>query len=138
MSFMKVVVGSIAALTLAGPAFAIGGYFPPERINCHLDEMNKLACVDFNRQVLVEDVHAADFPKNKNVVFSFSSGVAYFTPEKNDWQIFFTYKNANHQFVKLKTTRYSIQPDLKKGAWVKYKDEFYNCTAGYMSCLISI
>ena len=49
----------------------------------------------------------------------------------------YVYKDANGKSVKLKTINTSIKPDVKNGAWKQFKDEFYTCDTGYMSCPIT-
>lgn len=136
MSLKTIIVSAIAmSLGISSIAFAANDYFPPERIRCSVDNIGKLSCNDFNRKYLVEDTYTADFPSGQEVVFLFGTGVAYYDTQ-DQWQVFYTYKDSTGKSVKLKSISYSIKPDIQTGAWIKYKDEFYNCTAGYMSCPI--
>lgn len=131
--------GHVAALVLgmSGVVHAAGDYFPPERLHCSMDSLNKLTCDGFSRQYLVEDTYTVNLPAGKEVSLMFSSGVAYFTPDQNETSIFFTYKDNFNKTIKLKTVNTSIRPDLKNGEWKKLKNEFYTCDSGYMSCPIT-
>lgn len=131
---MKSMISCIGALALgfSGLAFASGSYSPPERLHCKTDTAGKLSCSEFNRQYLIESTYTADLPAGKNVVFNFASGAAYYT-DQDEWTVFYTYKNAKSENVRLKSINTSIKPDLDNGAWQKGKD-FYTCSAGYMSC----
>ena len=133
---LRTICVSIIGLTLGLGSIAYGSesYFAPEHLQCRLDN-NKLSCNDFNRAHLIENTYTADF-QNSNKLFTFFSGVAYFTAQ-NEWSIIFTYKDALAKNVTLRTVSTSIKPDLKSGAWVRYKDEFYTCTTGYRSCLFT-
>lgn len=136
MKLKTLIISTIAAaLGISGMAFAANDYFPPERLHCSVDNVGKLTCSDFNRKYLVEDTYTADFPQGKQVLFMFSDGVAYFT-NQDEWQIFYTYKDTSGKNVKLKTTSYSIKPDIQNGKWIKFKEEYYSCNASYMSCPI--
>ena len=93
---------SLAALTigLSSTAFAGLDYFPPERMNCKLDQANQLSCDGFSRQFLVEDSFAADFPNGKSQVVHFVSGAAYLTPT-GEASVFYTYNDNAGKMVKL-------------------------------------
>ena len=133
---LKTICAGIIGLTLGlgSIAYAATSYFVPEHVQCTLDSKNKLSCNDFNRNLLTEHTYTnADFENERNKLFSFFSAVAYFTPEK-EWSILFTYKDTKYKNVTLRTVNTSIKPDLKNGSWVKFKDEFYTCDAGYRSC----
>jgi len=135
---LKTIAGCAIALTMglgSVVALAANDYYPPERLHCKTDAAGKLSCSDFNRKYLIEDTHTADFPAGKEIVFTFATGAAYFT-DQNEWSVFYTFKDSSSKNVKLKTTNYSIQPNLTNGAWKKNKD-IYTCTAGYMSCPIT-
>jgi hypothetical protein len=124
-------------LSLSGvssAAFAVGDYYPPERMHCMLSAAGKLSCSDFNRQYLVEDTYTANLEVGKDMIFRFARGVA-FSAGANEWSIFYTYKNADGKNVKLKTSSILIKPDLQNGAWTSFKN-YYTCTTGYMSCPI--
>jgi hypothetical protein len=136
---IKHAVTGLAALIvgLSGVVHAAGDYFPPERIHCAMSSANKLSCEGFSKDYLVEDTYTVNFPAGKDVSLYFKSGVAYFTPDQSEMSIFFTYKDINDKTVKLKTVNNSIRPDLTNGAWKKFKQEFYTCDSGYMSCPIT-
>jgi hypothetical protein len=134
---MKALVGA-SLLFIAGlgnVAYAsIESYYPPERINCRLNEANRLTCDGFNREVLTEDTTTVDFPAGKDEMLGFHSAVAYFTPDHNQATLFFTYHNAKQKMVKLKTMDVAARPDMTNGSWKKFKDDIYTCHAGYMNC----
>lgn len=134
---LKVIALSLIVMTfgMSSVALSASDYYPPERIHCSVDNVGKLKCDDFNRKYLIEDTYTADFPNGQEVL-TFTSGVAYFT-QQDEWQIFYTYKDSDGKNVKLKSISYSIKPDTQNGAWKKFKEDFYNCTAGYMSCPIT-
>jgi len=127
-------------VSIAGLVFGLGSvayganYFPPEHIQCKLVNGSQLSCNDFNRDYLKEHTYTANL-KETDKLFSFHSAVAYFT-NQNEWSILMTYKDTEAKNVTLRTIRTSITPDLKNGAWKRYRDEFYTCDAGYMSCVI--
>lgn len=135
----KHAVGCLMALMvgMSGAVYASGDYFPPERVHCLMNSVNKLTCDGFSRQYLIEDTYTVNFPVGKDVSLYFSSGVAYYTPGQKEFSIFFTYKDVNGKSVKLKTINTAIKPDVKNGAWKQFKDEFYTCDTGYMSCPIT-
>ena len=139
MKLRTIVVATMAALTLGvvGASYAgvSSNYYPPERIHCGLDS-NKLNCEGFNRKYLTEDTHTADFG-TRDQSFSFTSGAAYFTPDKSEATVFFTYRNSHHKNVKFKTTATSIRPDFEYGNWTKVSDDLYVCKSGYMKCPIT-
>ena len=128
----------LTALTLGLSTTACAGldYFPPERMNCKLDQTNQLICDGFNRQFLVEDAFSVDFPNGKSQVVHFVSGAAYVTPV-GEASIFYTYNDNAGKMVKLKTTTSKIQPDLAF-SWKQLNSDIYTCTAGYMQCPITI
>ncbi len=131
------VLGCVAALVLGGVVHAVGDYFPPERLHCAMNNANKLTCEGFSRQYLMEDTYTVDFPVGKDISVMFVSGAASFTPDQKETSIFFTYRDTANRTIKLKTVNASIQADLKTGGWKKYKNEFYVCDSGYMSCPIT-
>lgn len=112
-------------------------YYPPERIHCMLNDTEALSCNEFDRQYLIEDATNADLKKNEGMTFHFFSAVAFFTPNKEESSIFFTYHNHLQKVVKLKTTDFSLKPDLKNGAWKQLNEDIYICDAGYMHCPIT-
>lgn len=132
-------LGCVVALVLgvSGVAHAAGDYFPPERLHCTMDSLRKVTCEGFSKQYLVEDTYTVNFPVGKDVSLMFASGVAYFTPDEKEMSVFFTYKDGQNKTIKLKTVNTSIRPDLKNGAWKRFKDEFYTCDSGYMNCPIT-
>jgi hypothetical protein len=141
MKLKSILVGTLSALSLGLALNSFAGhintnnYYPPERINCSLHD-GKLACEGFNHQYLVEDTYTADF-SGKDQVFAFFSGAAYYTPNKGDATIFFTYQNSHAKSVKLKTVSPRIRPDFENGNWTKVHDDLYVCKEGYMSCPIT-
>ena len=116
-------------------AFA-GDYFPPERIHCKSSAAGRMSCEGFNHQYLTEDTFTANLT-DKDEIFNFKSGVAYYTPSMNETSIFFTYNNSFAKLVKLKSTSTSIRPDLESAGWKKVRKDTYVCNTGYMSCPIT-
>ena len=137
MKLKKIVVSciSIGLGLVSVAALAATDYFPPERLLCKVDNASNLTCSDFNRKYLMEYTHTADFPAGKEIVFTFSSGTAYFTSQ-HEWSVFFTYKNTTGKNIRLTSVNTTIHPNIDVGAWKKHPD-FYTCTAGYMSCPIT-
>lgn len=137
MKLRTIIVSTVAALSfgVAISANAADTYYPPERIHCALSN-NKLACEGFNRQYLVEDTYTADL-STKDQTFAFKSGVVYFTPDKSQASMFFTYRDAKHKLVKLKSASPSIRPDFENGNWIKMDEDLYVCKDGYMHCPIT-
>lgn len=109
-------------------------YYPPERIDCRLDNVQKLSCNNFNRQILVEDAYTADLQQGKDEAFYFNTAVAFYAPQDDEATIFFTFRNAKSKAVKLRTSVTYLRPDLENGSWRKLNSEIYTCDAGYMSC----
>lgn len=141
MKLKNIIVSTITALSLglsmasfAGYA-GVNNYYPPERIDCTLDN-NKLNCEGFNHQYLVEDTYTADL-STKDQTFAFASGAAYFTPDKSEATVFFTYRNSHFKTVKIKSVTTGIRPDFENGSWTKVQDDLYVCKAGYMHCPIT-
>lgn len=136
---LKAVIGSMVALTLGlgSMAYAAGDYYPPERIHCMLNNVDKLSCDEFNRQYLAEDTTNADFPKGKDDIFHFVSAVAYMAPRQDQASVFYTYNNAKSKMVKLKTINTAIRPDLKNSSWKKFKDDVYTCVDIETKCPIT-
>jgi hypothetical protein len=136
---LKNSIVSAFALTLGlcGVAFAATDYFPPERINCKLNEVAQLSCEGFDRQYLSEDTYTVDFPPAKEMTLFFVKAVAYFDLRTNEASVFYTYNNSAHRMVKLKTINTQMRPDLTFQAWTKFMDNIYNCEAGYMQCPIT-
>lgn len=139
MEFKNIIMTTFAALSLSAISIASAApainYIPPERIHCMLDQ-GKLNCEGFAHQYLVEDTYTADFD-DKDQVFSFSSGAAYYNADKSEATVFFTYRNANFKNVKLKSAITSIRPDFNNGSWVRVQDDLYVCKSGYMQCPIT-
>ena len=141
MKLKAIIVGTVTALSLSFAMTSFAGYkgdnsyYPPERINCSL-ESNKLSCEGFNHSYLVEDTYTADLT-NKDQVFSFTSGAAYFTQDKSESTVFFTYRNSHFKTVKIKSVTTNIRPDFENGSWTKVHDDLYVCKAGYMHCPIT-
>lgn len=128
---VKALIAGVVALGLTGAVFAAGNYLPPERIHCTLNAAKKMQCSDFNRYYLTENTSTAALEAGKDVVFMFSSGVAFNSGD--DWAVFYTYINGHNKVAKLVTARTTIEPDLVNGAWTARGDT-YICDAGYMSC----
>lgn len=137
MKLRTIITSLTAALSLGAAisASAAISYYPPERIHCALKD-SKLACEGFNRQYLVEDTYTADL-NSEEKSFSFKSGIAYFTPDKSQASMFFTYRDHNHKLVKLKSASPNVRPDLKHGNWIKMDEDLYACKDGYMHCPIT-
>ena len=142
MKLKSIIVGTITALSLsfvmssfAGLTGGQNSYYPPERINCTANN-GKLTCEGFNHQYLVEDTYTADLG-SKDQVFAFYSGAAYFTPDKSEATVFFTYRNSHNKSVKIKSTSTSIRPDFENGTWTNVSGDIYVCKEGYMQCPIT-
>lgn len=140
MEFNKIIIATVAATLAAlslgvATAAPITNYVPPERIDCMLDK-GKLRCEGFAHQYLVEDTYTADLD-DKDQVFNFASGAAYYNTDKSQATVFFTYRNANFKNVKVKSANTTIRPDFENGAWVRVQDDLYVCKAGYMQCPIT-
>lgn len=129
------VVAVIALAGLSGVAVAATSYYPPERLHCKVDKVGKLSCADFNHEYLAEATYTADFPAEKDVVFTFAWGSAFVT-STNEWGVFYTYKDSNGKNIRLKTINTAIHPDFQHGEWSVMRN-YYLCTAGYMSCPIT-
>lgn len=138
MKLLKI-VGSVVALSLGltGVSAAANSYFPPERIHCTKATASKIRCEGFSHTYLTEDMASAHFDKKEDT-FYFVSGVAYFTPDMKEATVSFTYKNSEHNKMKLKTTSILLHPDLSNttSSWNKVQDDLYTCDAGYMNCPI--
>lgn len=141
MKLRTIIISSISVLSLGFAAVSFAGlrgvnnYYPPERINCSLDN-SKLSCEGFNHQYLIEDTYTANL-NGKDQAFAFSSGAAYFTKDKSEATVFFTYRNSQSKVVKIKSANTSIRPDFESGSWTKVHDDLYVCKAGYMNCPIT-
>lgn len=141
MKLKAIIIRAVTVMTMGfivAPVSAIaasGSYYPPERIHCTVND-HKLSCEGFNRQYLVEDAYTADFHRNKEQVFSFMSGAAYFNSNRSEATVFYTYNNSQHKNVKLRSASTIIRPDFDKGNWVKVQEDLYVCKAGYMQCPI--
>jgi len=128
---LKALIGMVL-FCLSGVVFSAGGYFPPERMQCRLNDGN-LTCENFNRQYLREATYGIDLPSGRDFVFLFSSGTAYHS-EQNEWAIYYTYKEPiSGKRIRIKTINTNISPDLVRGSW-QGNNDFYVCHAGYMSC----
>lgn len=137
MKFKNLLIGTVSVLSLGIAAAAMAGnsYYPPERINCAITG-GKLSCEGFNHAYLVEDTYTADLG-NKNQVFAFVSGSAYFTPDKSEARVFFTYRNAHNKTVKIRSVNNSIRPDFENGRWSNVSGDLFVCKDGYMHCPIT-
>lgn len=139
MNLKQMVIGA-CALTFGAFGIAHGQtfhYYPPERIHCMLDDSANLSCNAFDRQYLIEDITNAELKKGEGITFHFYSAVAFFTPNKQEASIFLTYHNHDQKIVKLKTTDFSLKPDLKNGTWKQVNEDIYVCDSGYMNCPIT-
>jgi hypothetical protein len=96
----------------------------------------KLNCEGFSHQYLVEDTYTADLD-DKDQVFAFASGAAYYNADKTEATVFFTYRNSNDKVVKVKSANTSIRPDFENGSWTKVHKDLYVCKEGYMQCPIT-
>ena len=118
-------------------AFAApSSYYPPERVHCTYTNQ-ELSCEGFNHQYLVEDTHTADFDNNRDQVFSFESGAAYYNSDRTEVSVFYTYNNSQHKNVRLRTASTSIRPDFEHGNWVRTAADIFRCDSGYMQCPIT-
>src|SRR3990167_8814381 len=100
-------------------------FSPPERLNCHLNSAQKLNCDDFDRLYLTEDTFTADFQEGKDQAFYFASAAAYLAPAEHTAAVFFTYRNAQSKFVKLKTIPVTAYPDIENGHWKQLTKDIY-------------
>lgn len=140
MELKILVAGLVSALafSVCAPALASSSqanYYPPERISCSKIN-NKLSCEGFLHQYLIEDTYTADLD-DKDHVFSFASGAAYFNADKSEATVFYSFRNASNKVVKLKSAVTSIRPDLENGSWEEVQDDLYVCRSGYMQCPIT-
>ncbi|HTM64243.1 MAG TPA: hypothetical protein VL360_07055 [Gammaproteobacteria bacterium] len=141
MKLRTIIISSISVLSLGFASASFAGlkgdnsYYPPERIHCSVDH-SVLNCEGFNHRYLIEDTYTADF-NGKEQAFAFSSGVAYFTPDRSEATVFYTYHNSSSKVVKIKSANTHIRPDFENGSWVQVHDDVYVCKAGYMNCPIT-
>lgn len=137
---LRAIIGSALALTFGlCSAASAADYYPPERMQCHLQGSNKLVCEEFNHQYLVEDTYAGHLT-SKHETFLFSYGTAYFTPGMSESIVYYTYKSAYGKLVKIKSVNATIRPDINVGNWHRKNansDDIYECNAGYMNCPIT-
>ncbi len=135
MKLRAIAVGAVVLMGLSGVVFA-SEFMPAERIHCMVNEVGKLSC-EINHEVLVEHTYTADMPVGKEVVFNFAGAVAYFANQKDgalDWSILYTYVDTKFKNVTLRTVNTTIKPNLQSGTWKRFKNEYYYCNQGYMSC----
>lgn len=135
----KSLIGRVVAFMLIGCSVSYampGSYFPPERIDCILNDANNPYCMEFNRDFLTEDFSNAVLKQDKHKTFYFYSAVAYATADQS-YSVFYTYRNYLFETIKLKTVSPAIRPDLTSGEWLAKDKDMYVCTAGYMSCSIT-
>ena len=134
---LPVLISALAlTLGLSGIAHAASDYYPPERLHCKATESG-FKCDNFNRQYLIEDISSNGLPSDKDAVYNFTSGTAYYTPDQRQAAVFFSYHDSQGNKIRLRTVNYDIKPNLQTGSWQKFKDDIYQCNAGYMSCPIT-
>lgn len=140
MEFRILLASVLAAISLSVSTLVFAGssqanYHPPERISC--SKINgKLVCEGFLHQYLIEDTFTADLD-DKDQVFSFASGVAYYNTDQSEATVFYSFRNSHNKVVKLKSAVSSIRPDIENGSWEAVQDDLYVCKAGYMQCPIT-
>ncbi len=136
-----ILVVSVVAMTLGLTSLGLAGqvtYYPPERIDCLMNETHHLSCSPLNREFVVEDMTNTDLDQGEASTFHFIKGVAYFPTETHEAHIEFVYYNDKGNLAKLHTINPTSRPDLNHGYWRKLAGQLYLCEAGYLNCPIVV
>lgn len=113
-------------------------YYPPERIDCLMNETHHLSCNPLNREFVVENMTDTDLGQGESATFHFMKAIAYLPTVTHEAQIEFVYHNNEGKLAKLHTVNPASRPDLKNGYWRQLADQLYLCEAGYLNCPILV